>query len=48
MKEIKKYVLIKLLEEFEKRGCKTIEDIKKDINNHVKDDEIVFSWKEYK
>lgn len=48
MNKIKKYQLMQLLKEFELINCKTIEDIKKLLEQQLKDDDIVFQWKEYK
>ncbi len=46
MSKIRKYQLFKLLETFEKYGCRTIEDIKNLLNKDLKNDtDIVFIWK---
>ena len=46
MNKIPKFVLFKLLNIFEKHGCKTIEDIRNIINKDLKNNnDIVFQWK---
>lgn len=47
MNKIKKYQMIKFLEIFKEKKCKSIDDIIKLLNKELKNtDDIVFSWKE--
>ena len=49
MKKIKKYQFFKMLELFKEKGCSSIDDIINLLNKELKnDDDVVFSWKEYK
>lgn len=45
MSKIRKYQFMTFLEELEKKGCKTIDDIKDLLNNDLENDmDIVFEW----
>ena len=45
MKQIKKVVVLKMLELFKEKDCKTIDDIINLLNKELKnDDDMVFSW----
>ena len=46
MKQIKKIVVLKMLNVFKEKECKTIDDIINLLNKELKNDnDIVFSWK---
>ncbi len=46
MKQIKKVVVLKMLNVFKEKECKTIDDIINLLNKELKNDnDIVFSWK---
>lgn len=46
MKTIKKFVVIKMLEEFKEKGCNTVDEVIELLNKELKNDnDTVFSWK---
>lgn len=46
MKKIKKFIFMRMMQVFEEKGCKTIEDIKILLNKELKNEDVVFSWRE--